>query len=66
MFAVFAMISPVSPVFSMSAASRPNRANRDGDRENNRKECFHGTKVIVAASSFAFTESLRAFAALLA
>jgi hypothetical protein len=32
----------------MSAASvmsRPNSANGDGDGENDRKECFHGTKV---------------------
>jgi hypothetical protein len=57
MFAVFAMIPAVSPVSSMSATSRPNSANRDGDREKGRKERFHGTKVIVAASSFAFTES---------
>ena len=25
--------------------SRPNSANGDGDGENDRKECFHGTKV---------------------
>jgi len=29
----------------MSAVSRLNSANGDGDGENDRKECFHGTKV---------------------
>ncbi len=32
-------------VCALSAVSRPNRANGDGDRKNDRKERFHGTKV---------------------
>ena len=35
--------------------SCPNRANRDREGENDRKECFHGTKVFVADRSRAFT-----------
>jgi hypothetical protein len=45
MFAVFAVISAVSAVSAMSAVFRQSSANGDGDGENDRKECFHGTKV---------------------
>jgi hypothetical protein len=30
---------------ALSAMSRPNSANGDGDGENDRKQCFHGTKI---------------------
>jgi hypothetical protein len=37
--------SAVSAMSSLSAVFRPNSANGDGDGENDRKQCFHGTKV---------------------
>ena len=52
--AVSAM-SALSAVSAVSAVSRPNSANGDSGGENDRKECFHGTKSIVAASSCALT-----------
>jgi hypothetical protein len=52
MFAVFAMISAVSAV---SAVFRQSSAKGDGEGENDRKECFHATKVFVADRSCAFT-----------
>jgi hypothetical protein len=47
--AVFAL-SAVSALSAMSAVSRPNSADGDGDGENDRKECFHGTKVSLPPS----------------
>ena len=49
----------ISAVSAVSAMSRPNSANGDGDGENDRKQCFHGYKIIVAASSCAFTDFRR-------
>jgi hypothetical protein len=45
MFAVFAMISAVPAVSAMSSMFRQSSANGDCDGENDRQECFHGTKV---------------------
>jgi hypothetical protein len=44
--AVFAL----SAVSALSAMSRLNSADGDGDGENDRKECFHGTKVSLPPS----------------
>jgi hypothetical protein len=46
MFAVFAMVSAVSAVSAMSALFRHSSASREGERENDRKEDFHSTKVL--------------------
>jgi hypothetical protein len=55
MLALFAMVSAVSAVSATSAVFRQSSANGEGDGENDRKEGFHGTKVIVAARSRGFT-----------
>jgi hypothetical protein len=63
MFAVFAMITClVRAVSAMSALFRQSSASGDGDGENDRQECFHGTKVFVADRSRALPPMVVAIA----
>jgi hypothetical protein len=50
MSAVISAVFAMSAMSAMSAVSRPNSADGDGDGENDRKECFHGTKVSLPPS----------------
>ena len=43
----------------MSAVSRSNSADRDGGGENDRKECFHGTKISVLLARVRVRDGLR-------
>jgi hypothetical protein len=43
----------------MSAVSRSNSANRDGDGENDGKECFHRTKVSLPLARVRVRDGLR-------
>ena len=44
---------------TVSAVSRSNSANRDGNGENDRKECLHGTKVSVLLARVRVRDGLR-------